>query len=272
MMKTILKRASFIGFILAIAPAVSQADSFKVGYNSECYVKNDGRYDEHWFCGNQAQSCHGNRVNGKDMPHWQYHGDSFTYNSKTYWCCDGTSTKQGQYIERKDWIIREVPHIETFPGGTCTWYERYNVCDEVDEAASDKPCTQPTGHCASGYVSRNGKCVAQCASGQVFDGDSDNCVPCETNERQAIYQGQCKTCEINEILNKKTMNCEKITDIEESMLLISAMAHETCWLCISPAALEACLKYVTTHGVIEQGAEWANQCALNSTSESKPGE
>ena len=81
MMKTILKRASFIGFILVIAPAVSQAVSFKVGYDSECYVKNDGRYDEHWFCGNQAQSCRKNKVNGKDMPHWQYHGDSFTYDN-----------------------------------------------------------------------------------------------------------------------------------------------------------------------------------------------
>lgn len=271
MMKTILKRASFIGFILAIVPMVSQAVSFKVGYNSECYVKDDGANDVHWFCGSQAPSCHGNRVRSKNMPHWQYHGDHFSYGGKTYWCCNGTTSKQGKYIESPTWIARTETFTEDVAGGKCTWQKKWNVCGDVDTAQTDKVCTEPqtTLGCASGYVARNGKCVPECTGDTVFDANSNKCVDCETTERQAIVQGECKKCELNQILDKKTLQCVDILVIERTKIQISAVAHEACWLCVSPSAMEKCLKYVTNGGKIKDDTELVDKCSLDSDIENK---
>lgn len=274
MMKTILKRASFIGFILAIVPMVSQALSFKVGYNSECYVKDDGANDEHWFCGSQAPSCHGNRVRSKNMPHWQYHGDHFSYGGKTYWCCHGTTSQQGKYVEAPKWILddKTVTHEENVAGGRCTWKEKWNVCGDKDEGQTEKVCTEPQTvlGCAAGYTEHNGKCVAPCKDDYVFESaTSNNCIKCETTERQAIVQGKCKKCELNQILDKKTLQCVDILVIEKTKIQISAVAHEACWLCVSPSAMEKCLKYVTNGGKIKDDAELVDKCSLDSDIENK---
>ena len=75
--------------------------------------------------------------------------------------------------------------------------------------------------------------------------DTNKCVDCETTERQAIVQGECKKCELNQILDKKTLQCVDILVIERTKIQISAVAHEACWLCVSPSAMEKCLKYVS---------------------------
>lgn len=269
MTKSNFIRASFVGFILVIVPMLAGAAKLKVGDNASCYVKKDGGHDQFWYCGKtDTTKCSTRKLNRQDTVKYLYHGDKFSYDGETYWCCGGTTETSGKFTQAEEWIVRTEQVKEIVPGGTCTWFKKYNVCsDEADEVSSDKPCTEATENCATGYKSFNGKCVAACQDGYAYDEDTYQCVACEVTETQGIRNGTCIKCQLNEVFDTKTLNCKSIQELAQSMTPISAIAHDTCWLCVTPSALSDCLKYVSMGNKLNNNPDLANKCSINSKSE-----
>ena len=279
--ESFLLKLSLLGITLVLVPAQAiAAHKFYPGYNVECYVDDEGQ-DRFWFCGNQSPWCHGNKASKKDTKTFLMHGKSFNWTKHggqgNYWCCNGSVSEIGAFVQAEAWIdeSKTIVHTENVPGGTCKWREKFNVCGIKDAVASEIPCTiaDPANGCADGYVVRNGKCVQECKEGYVFASEtSNNCIECKTTTQQAIVHGACKKCELNEILDKKTLECMTIQEVATRKLQISALAHEECWLCVNPSALDKCLRWVTETGQkISENPELSAKCSLNSK-EDKPSE
>ena len=263
-MRASLIKSLSVGFILSLVPMLVQAKFFE-GYDVECYLDTDGN-NEYWFCGAQKQSCHGHKKEKKNKATWNYHGDSFTHNSRTFWCCGGTGSSTGRYYEGKDWIAKREPITISVEGGKCTWERQTNICGEVINPNGQ--CTEPTGECTQGYVSRGGKCIKACQSGYAFDSEkSYNCVPCETTKTRGIVGDLCVTCSLNQLFDKDTLSCIP----SSSILKISALAHDTCWLCDSPSTLSKCLKLVSNGGDLNRDSELKRACSLQGSNDSNSG-
>ena len=235
---------AFLG--ICLIPVFADA-SFYSDEKQSCYTDDDG-CDEFWYCGaprNGNKKCYDNKPWGCDDTYFYIHGDSFKAHDRKFWCCDGTSDKTGQFKEGSAWITETKIVKETVTGGTCTWQQKINICGKVDNPG-DK-CTVATGDCTAGYVSHNGKCVAACGEGQAFISAIDStCIPCEQNETQGIVKGVCKKCESNEVFSKTKLSCVKYSD----MLQIATVAHDECWMCVTPGAMYNCLEEVSEKGHI----------------------
>ena len=281
-MKFGLIHISFIGFVLATVPDAFAVSNFYSGDDLACYVHANGNQDMFWWCGNKdGKRCSNSMLqyrkkNRKDSEQQLYHKGSFTYEGRTYWCCGGTVDTRGIFVESTTWI--DESKTETFTedveGGKCTWQRKYNVCGDIDEAQSEKVCTEPepAAGCGTGYVARPDannvtRCVPRCQDDFVFAEGTDNCIRCETTERQGIVNGQCRVCQLNEIFDKQTLRCMTVQEVAAKKLQISALAHDTCWLCVSPDALLKCLKHVTNGGRITDYADLVSKCSLSSTPE-----
>lgn len=264
-MKSCLIKILSVVFITLVVSPVANAKFFS-GYSQECYLDDKGN-DEYWFCGSQGQSCRGVEVWKRNTVHWNYHGQSMLgghdKDQGRFWCCGGTLSQAGKYVQGHDWIVKTENVTETLAGGKCTWQRKTNICGDI-ENPNDK-CTEPTGECTSGYVSHNGKCVAACAEGYAFESPtSQNCVSCETTKNQAVVNGYCKKCEINEVLDKNTLKCMSVQEIARTRIQIAPVAHDTCWLCVSPQDLAECLKYVTINGTLDTNKDLKARCSLDS--------
>lgn len=269
-MTSLLKLFVFGALLVLDVSAYAGTYGFVAGTDLMCYVdRRNGDIEEFWYCGNQGKGCSGVQHWREDKAHWLNHGDKFTYTRNggegTYYCCGGTTSKYGAFVHADKWIHHEQKVDKKVTGGTCTYYLRYNVCDPStpDPSLSDPECTLATGSCDTGYVSHGGRCVEMCKEGYVFESETSNtCIKCETTERQDIVKGACKKCETNEVLDKKTLECMTIEQIEQRRLAVTRTAQDQCWLCDTPETLDKCLRYITAGHALSDNEELSKKCAL----------
>ncbi len=238
------------------------ADGFYANSKSECYVDDEGN-DWFWFCGAQTQSCNGNKVASRNKITWVYHGDYFNWTKRggkgNYWCCNGTTSSSGRFVQGTDWIVREESRTETLPEGKCTWIAKINICGDVDN--TDDKCTEATGECTQGLVSHNGKCVVACGDGQAFASDtSSSCISCDSTATQGISKGVCIKCEANQFFDLETLSCVA----RSSKLQVSANAFNKCWMCSTPGATYECLKTLSTNRTLDSNSQLQKACSVNS--------
>ena len=162
---------------------------FYAGYRNECWVDDKGS-DEYWFCGNQTESCQGNKATKTNKKNWIYDGKGFVHAGRTFWCCGGTGEKEGKFVEGLTWTKSSTKKTKSVGGGTCEYTERTTVCDttETDD------CTVPTS-CPSDKMLRNRACVSKCPSGQGFKSLlSNECIACTGDDRGVDEKGRCHKC------------------------------------------------------------------------------
>lgn len=236
-----------IVLFLSLQTGVVCAAHFIRGPSGRCYV-NDWETDEFWYCGSQSTGCAGVSDGWFDTAHWLNAGDKFDKFGTYYWCCSDGIFQIGNSSSSYQKTTQQV--TETFKDssgtvlGTCTWTKKINWCGGTMNA-SDK-CTKPN-NCAAGYVLMNDKCVKSCADGQAFSqeslsGNTDPvCVACEQTIKQGIVQNTCIKCALDEFFSEDEMKCVK----KSSLLHVSVMGHDACWLCANPTDLTECLREVT---------------------------
>ena len=151
--------------------------TFSSGNDGACYVKKASGVNNastFWFCGKKPTSakCGSVSSSSQDTVYERTGGDSFTYESDTYYCCDGNSTSAGKF---KKYASSEVfPKTSTksknIGGGTC---EQKISTDACGKETVTEDCKIPTS-CPSGKYVRNDVCVSDCPSGQHFKSVSSN--------------------------------------------------------------------------------------------------
>ena len=268
--------ASMIMVAVAMVPniAIAWDGGWKIGNSCAINPQWFG-LDNYYFCGQQDTVCYNDKAERSEVnqtTHWYYNKQSAMLDGSKYYCCGGTTSKAGTFVKADNWIDKEKTKRvdKKVAGGTCTYYLRYNVCDPTthDTDESDPECTTATGTCDDGYTSRNGRCAKICDDGYAFESETSNtCVKCDNAD---IKQGICQPCEAGQIRNKTTLNCVSINDYEQ----VTTTAHDTCWMCITPAIMLDCLKHVSNGGSINSSEYLKSGCSLDSTSEklvNKPG-
>lgn len=243
------------------------AGNFYSNSNVECYVDTGGN-DWFWFCGNQSQSCRGNKVAKRNEVTWLYHGQKFNWTKRggkgNYWCCGGTSSSSGRFYQGEKWITKSETITETLPTGKCTWIRKTNICGQIDNP-EDK-CTEATGECTTGFVSHNGKCVAACPEGQAFaSSTSSACVACEPSITQGVKKNVCIKCESNQFFDNNTLSCVA----RSSKLQVSSNAFNDCWMCVTPGAMYNCMKTISNGQTLTGNLQIA--CSVTGKSESASG-
>ena len=277
-----LLKSLFVGIVLSAAVVdVAYAEFFSLysllrsNDEKSCYFEGGWghlRKQDFWLCGkHQPEKCSDKTVGPEDNPDRMTNGDHFVYSGTTYWCCGGTTTQKGKFVKGDKWIIRTEPFTETLNGETCTGVNYWNICNEIDPTYSQRTCTpivksEPTTtNCPAGYFMRNGYCTAECGTGYAFESATSNqCVSCETTDKQAIVNGICKRCGSNEIMDSSTRQCVSTKSVTADMLRIATSAHETCWMCVDPVSLRYCLQYVTLGGRISNNSALVSQCSIDS--------
>lgn len=231
-----------------------------------CYVeRNRWAIEKFWHCGAGPKGCNGVQEWNEDISKWYTHGGTFSYTQNggqgNYWCCNGTSTKAGQWVAGEKWIDESKTQkiVEQVTGGTCTWYKRFNVCGVEDPVKSEKPCTVATENCSSGYTSRGGRCVPLCKEGYAFKSEtSSECVTCPETKNQGIVQNVCKICTTEQIFDKNTLECVP----KANFIVIPTAAHNTCWRCDTPSVLEKCMRIVAKGNDPEKDTTVAKACGF----------
>lgn len=198
--------------------------------NNKCYLETDGT-DSAWFCGSQEKKCK-QKMRKRHNIYWLYEGESFTYGTVKAWCCGGTTTQQGHFVEQKDWTTSETITVQ-LANGTCTYQKKTNACGEV---VSDTPCTEPTT-CTGNHIKRNGACTEPCGAndGNIAyeSATSNKCVECPTNASQGIDKNNiCTKCNsTTEIWDTETKKCISRTEVAKKYHQISHATMKKCWQC-----------------------------------------
>ena len=272
-MKSFLLKTSLLGVILVIVPCVANARGFYTGDDNRCFVDNAKYHtkeynntdyndrDIFWYCGKQkTEKCATVSRWKKDITHQRYHGGQFEWNENgglgTYWCCDGTSSKQGKFIQAPSFYTIEDT-IEMLPdGGKCRWQKKISICDNTVINENEK-CTKATEDCPDGYISRNGVCAKVCADGYAFESTSSNtCVRCNDATWKGIIDGVCKVCNSSQFFSERDGGCVDKT----KKIKVSVYAHDQCWKCDTPSALNECLKAVSLGKTNTNSDDWKNAC------------
>jgi hypothetical protein len=231
-------------FLIVISIILYTGNSFAepkngFGDSMECYLETDGT-DSAWFCGKHDRKCK-QKLKNKHNVYPLVHGGSFSYGSVTAWCCDGTISKQGHFVEQRNWTTSETITVQ-LANGTCTYQKKINACGEI---VSDTPCTEPTT-CTSGTIKRNGECIAPCGAN---DGNmayesvtSNKCIECPTNASQGIDSNDiCTKCNsATDIWDANTKKCISRTEAAKKYHKISNATMKKCWQCPNNEMFKTC--------------------------------
>lgn len=231
-------------FIIAISVILCTNAAFaepKNGFdtNNKCYLETDGT-DSAWFCGSQEKRCK-QKMRKRHHIHWLYHGQSFTHGSVKAWCCNGTTSKQGNFVEAKNWTTSETITVD-LSNGTCTYQRVTDACGNV---VSDKPCTEPT-NCNGNLIKRNGTCTEPCGANDGNIGyesaTSNNCVECPTTSTQGIdSNGICTKCNTaTQIWDTSTKKCVSREEHAKKFHQIPAAVLKQCWQCPNNEVMKTC--------------------------------
>jgi len=234
--------------IVGASPAV--AKDFRHGDSNECYYisgygkKSSGNNWAYYYCGGKNNKCAGKKSKSHDLVVRQNHGDKFTYNGKTYWCCDGKSDSAGRYVQASAWIdsSKTVTETKQVDGGTCTVKTETDVCGGTYKIDCDTP-----GTCNAGYVMRNKVCAQICPDGSAFESNASNkCVECETTNYQGIKMissenNVCIKCDQDtQFFDKETKTCINKSRLKQ----ISQTAMKKCWRCPDEDTFAKCVEIV----------------------------
>ena len=153
-----MKNILFLVAIITTTLPTNSHARFEPGDHNRCWVDTHKR-DEFWYCGAQDTKCAGVKLAKKDHRWWLYHGNSFTNNNRTFWCCNGTTEAQGIFVEAASFYKEDTVVTKDLGTGTCNWHKRVDVCGNV----IGTECTTPDkDKCKSGYILRNNACVEPC--------------------------------------------------------------------------------------------------------------
>ncbi len=199
----------------------------------ECYIDTSG-INTFWFCGNQSTSCAGKGMRKYMKRHWYYHGESFYKDGTTYWCCNGTQSNSGRFVEGAAWEKSEIV-TKQLENGTCNYEKKTNVCGEVSG-----DCTVPD-QCNKGSIMRNNECVVLCSGAYAFENDvSNECIPCETTQYQGISSsGVCTRCDPGtQFFDKTSKKCIEKNSLET----YSKTVMKKCFACPNTDVFKTCIK------------------------------
>ena len=214
------------------------------GDSNECYIETDNR-DSAWFCGKHDRTC----KQEMDDDHYVYtllHGDSFSYDSVKAWCCGGSLTETGYFVQQQNWTTSETITVQ-LTNGTCTYQRKTNACGEV---VSDTPCTEPT-NCTGNTLKRNGECITPCGANDgnmAFESASSNkCIECPTSASQGIDSNDiCTKCNsATEIWDTKTKKCISRAEAAEKYHPVSNETMKKCWQCPNNEHFKKCAIILT---------------------------
>lgn len=231
-------------FIIAISVILCTNVAFaepKNGFdtNNKCYLETDGT-DSAWFCGSQEKRCK-QKMRKRHNIKWLYTGQSFTYGNVKAWCCDGTTTKQGHFVEAKNWTTSETVTVQ-LSNGTCTYQRVTDACGNIE---SDEPCTEPT-NCNGNLIKRNGTCTEPCGANDGNIGyesvTSNKCVECPTTSTQGIdSNGICTKCNTaTQVWDTSAKKCVSRTEHEKKFHQIPAAVLKQCWMCPNNEVMKTC--------------------------------
>lgn len=223
-----------IAALIAVCAASSGANAdHKHGPRNECWrdSKYPGNGWAYYYCGAQAAKCDGKKSKGHDTVFWQYHGDSFSFETddkETYWCCGGTKSAEGKYFRSDSWIVDTKTERMAIPGGSCNKKIHTNVCGET----YTEECTEPDT-CDPGLTLRNKVCTKPCTENQVFESAlSNTCIDCETTGYQgpSLDRNSCIKCDKDtEFFNREQKKCMKKSTFSK----YSQESMRECWRCPS---------------------------------------
>ena len=210
--------------------------------NNKCYLETDGTGSA-WFCGSQIERCK-QKMGKRHNIHWLYHGQSFTYGSVKAWCCDGSLTEKGYFVEQENWTTSETITVQ-LANGTCTYQKITNACGEI----TDNPCTEPT-NCTGNTIKRNGECIAPCGANDgnmaYESATSNKCIECPTNASQGIINNGganpiCTKCNsTTEIWDADTKKCISRAEVAKKYHQISSATMKKCWQCPNNEFFKTC--------------------------------
>lgn len=237
------------------------------GDNRSCYFE-DHKLDSYWYCGAQENRCAGRKMGKKHNRSYQLHGDSFTYDGKKYYCCNGTPTQVGRYEDahnNKDWLkTNESVTIELDGGGKCTYTKKVNVCGEEEST----PCNKPT-NCEDGKILRNGTCTHPCPSDSEItayeSSTSNTCVQCPTTLYQGIKKSSNSNTDALCIKCDPTLqfwDSENKTCISKSSLpKATREALKKCWRCDQDYVAE-CIRAFSVNSGSAPSEEIKSHCDI----------
>lgn len=197
-----------IPIIMFITLSNTAMAEFLAGSNNSCYIDTYS-WNESWFCGQGSDKCANKQATGgRRYVNYLIHGDSFKYDNKTYWCCNGTADKIGRFYQATNFKVTESKTIDV-ANGKCSYDITKDICGNI---IKDEPCTEAED-CVTGIKKRNEVCIPPCDDGYAFEAPTSNrCIACPDTERQAIigigYDKECKKCKSTEILDRDTMTCK----------------------------------------------------------------
>lgn len=214
-------------FLLAIVIATLPTNShakFRAGDNNRCWI-DDHKRNEFWYCGSQDTKCAGYKLKSSHHRHWLYHGDNFTNDNRKFWCCNGTTSAQGIFVEAASFYKEDTVVTKDLGTGTCNWHKRVDVCDNV----IGTECTTPD-ECNSGYILRNKECVEPCQGDTAFESEvSNTCIECKTTNYQGINKDRiCQRCNsATEFWDKRAEKCIK----KDTLTKMTSQAMKKCYGC-----------------------------------------
>lgn len=229
-----------ISMILCTNVAFAVQDGF--GDQKECYIETHKR-DSAWFCGKHNRKCK-QEMKNKHNVYPLVHGEKFSYGSVTAWCCDGTLTETGYFVEASKWETSETITVQLANGGTCTYVQTTNACGEI----SGEPCTEPT-NCTAPYIKRNGVCIEPCGAtdgNMAYESKTSNtCIECPTNASQGIgtiaNEKICVKCNsTTEVWDAKAKKCVSRAEMAKKYHQISSATMKRCWQCPNNEAFKTC--------------------------------
>lgn len=230
-----MTKSKFILPVLIGLFMVGNAEAkFYEGYRNECWVDTKGN-DEYWFCGAQTQSCRGNKAWKKNTKHPLYHHESFTHNNRTFWCCNGTLSDEGKFVENPTWEVRTTV-VKQLTSGKCNYAVVKDVCGNT---ISDVECTVPDT-CPTGTIKRNNACIEPCSNVQAFESATSNkCVACETTKYQGISANNiCVKCDSGtQFWDSKNKRCAA----KETYTKYSTSLMQKCFACPDDNYFKSCV-------------------------------
>lgn len=228
----------FIVFYICVPSIALAKQEIRAGDNNRCHYitntgsKNTGDNWTYYFCGPATQKCAGKKHKSHDKLVLQYNGDSFSWGGNTYWCCGGTRTDVGQYVQG-DWITKQETETVKLETGRCQKKIKTTICGDTIVEDCDEP-----DDCNPGLKKRNGECIKPCGENESFESETSNkCIPCPTT----AYQGIGYVANISRIPYEVCLKCDKDSEFydnvrkgcfhKSSFKKISKTAMQKCWKC-----------------------------------------
>ncbi|MBQ4129894.1 MAG: hypothetical protein IJD69_00760 [Alphaproteobacteria bacterium] len=218
--------------IMLCEPAIAR---FIAGDNNTCFVDTHKR-NEFWYCGTHSDTkCGGKKLKNRHDRHWIYHGGKFTHDGKNYWCCNGSYTATGHFVQTSSWISNKIITVQ-LANGTCNYTQKINACGDEEST----PCTTPDT-CTNGQILRNGTCVAPCAPAHAFESTTSNtCIACPETKYSGIAKNDtCIQCNPeHQFFDRTSKQC-----IEKNTLTaIPAKVLKKCYGCDNNDFFKTCVK------------------------------